>query len=267
MNILCTTDFSKVSINAIEWVFDMLHEIGGGKVEIIHCVDSLRRSDMFMSIDDVLKDKAVEDMEVLENKFTNHHDKIRLRTSVHNANSKQFISRYAEQKKFDLVVTGTTGLNGLKDIVVGSVTEYISKHCEVPLLTIPPECKFSTIKTVVIGLGMSEMKNVVNLSNLYNLLIPHNPRIFLTQVLKKDRHILSVDLRIEKYLKDLTYEYMPLEEEGSVNDTIDKFCKKVNADLLCMVHYRKNWIENLIHKSITKEELFTIDRPLLIIPD
>jgi len=267
MNILCTTDFSTVSINAIEWIFDMLNDGEfGGNVEIIHCVDTMRRSDMFVSLDYVLKDKAIDDMKILEQKFTNLQDNINVKTSVHNANSKTFISKYAESKKFDLIVTGTTGLTGLKDIVVGSVTEYISKNCKVPLLTIPAESKFIPIKNVVIALGKDEMKNANNLSHLYNFLEPHNPRVFLTQVLKKEHHTISVDLRIEKYLKDLTYEFMPLEEKGSINITIDEFCKKVKAEILCMVHYRRNWISNLIHKSITKEELFSIERPLLIIP-
>lgn len=267
MKILCTTDFSKASMNAIEWVFNMLKEVGYGEIEIVHCVDTLRRADIFLAIDDLIKEKAVEDMSTIEKKYFDLDDKIKVRTSVHKAYTKTFLPKYAEQKNFDLIVTGTTGLTSLKDFAVGSVTDHISKHSEIPLLTIPPNSRFNGITNVVIGVGKEELESAKSLTNLHNLLEPHYPRIFLIQVLKKDRHTLSVDLRIEENLKELKYEYMTLEKDVSVNNTINAFCNKVNADLLCMVHYKRSWIESLVHKSITKEELFTIEKPLLIIPD
>jgi len=236
MKVLCATDFSDVSINAIEWTFEMLKKAGGGELEIVHCVETLRRSDMLVSMDD-------------------------------KAYIKNFIPPYASQKEFDLIVTGTTGLTSLKNMLVGSVTDHFSKHSDIPLLTIPEKSKFKSLDSVVIGLGKEELRNTNNLSLLYNLLDPHDPRVFLTQVMEKNHHTLSVDLRIESYLKDLTYEYMPVEQEGSINATLNNFCKEVEADMLCMVHYKRNWLEKFWHKSITKEELYSIETPLLIIPD
>jgi len=267
MKVLCATDFSKSSVNAINWIFEYLKDIEGGEMEIIHCVDSIRRADMFVSIDDLLEEKAVEDMTVLEKNYIDSHDKVFVKSSVFKANTKTYIPKYAKKENFDLIVTGTVGLTSLKDITVGSVTDHLANHSDIPLLTIPSGAEYDGIKNVVIGLAKDEMSSAEHLSSLYSFLETPNPRIFLTQVLDKDKHTISVDMRVEEYLKDLTYEYTTLEKEESITNTLNKFCNKVSADVLCMIHYRRHWLGRLIHKSITKEELFVIQKPLLIIPD
>jgi len=269
MKILCATDFSNVSINAIQWTFDLLKSIGGGELEIVHCVESIRRSDMFVSIDDILKEQAIKDMEALENKYIDSNDNVRLRTTVHKANTKSFIPKYAKQKGYKLIVTGTTGLTSIKDMLVGSVTDYIANHSEVPILTIPEKAKYQSIESVVVGLGTEEFKNTEHLEFLYDFLSFHDPRIFLTQVLEKDAHSISVDLRIEKYLSELTYEYTPLnkkEDDDTIISIMNEYCDTVDANLLCMVHHKRSWFKKLLRKSITKEELYFLETPLLIIP-
>lgn len=267
MKLLCTTDFSNVSINAINWVFRMLQVTNGGEIEITHCLDSLRRADMFASIDDILLEKAKRDMKSLETKYMNVFDNITVSSSIHKANTKTFIPSYAAKHKFDLIVTGTTGLTSLKDIMVGSVTDYISKHTKIPLLTIPPDSTFTALDTVVLGIGKEEINQISNLNILHEFLAPHNPKVHLTQVLKKDRHTIAVDLRIEDYLKDLNFEYTIIEKEKSITNSLNKLSNSLNANLLCMIHYKRNWIEKLVHTSITKEELYNIHCPLLIISD
>lgn len=267
MKVLCATDYSEVSVNAIAWVYDMLEVQGGGQLEIMHCVDPIRRSDMFIALDDMMVENAINDMKELAKKFIIPDDGVCVNTSVHKATSRTFIPKYASKHNFDLIVTGTTGLSNLKDMVVGSVTDYISRHSRIPVLTIPPNVSFSGIDTVVVGLGKEEYNNANNLSHIYNILKPHDPKIVLSQVLEKNHHTISVDLRIEEALRDLNYEYTTLERTGTVNNTINTQCKEIKADLLCMVQYSRTWLQNLIHRSITKQELFTIETPLLIIPD
>ena len=267
MKILCTTDFSEVSINAIDWIFAMLHETKSAEIEIVHCISVSRRSDIFLSIDDLIMETAVEDMKVLTAKYGNLNDNIKVVTSLHKAFTKTFIPRYSTHHKFDLIVTGTTGLTSLKNIFVGSVTDYISTHADIPLLTIPDGCKFTGLQHVVFGLGKEELKNTNNLTFLYHFLKPHDPKVSLLQVLKEDSHTISVDLRLEEHLKDLKYEYVTIEDDHSVNFAINHYCRESKADLLCMMHHQRNWLNSLIHKSITKEKLFTLDRPLFILPN
>jgi len=265
MKILCTTDFSDASINAIDWAFDLLKSQGNGEMEIIHCVNSLRRSDMFLSIDDILEETAIKDIKRLEKKYIDLYDNIAVKTSVFKSNPMDFICPYAKKRNVDLIVTGTTGLTNLKDMTIGSLTEYIAEHSEIPVLTIPPNSKYSNIKNAVVGIGHKELKSISVIQKITNFLNGHKPKVYLTQVLKKESHVASIDIRIEEYFEGLSFEYCTVQEDGSVTESINQFCENVNADLLCLIHEKKNWFQTLFKKSVTKEELFSIPAPLFIV--
>lgn len=44
----------------------------------------------------------------------------------------------AEEQEADLIIMGTHGHKGLNRMLLGSVTEYVMRHCGVPVLTIRP---------------------------------------------------------------------------------------------------------------------------------
>jgi nucleotide-binding universal stress UspA family protein len=46
------------------------------------------------------------------------------------------INRIAEQEQFDLVVMGTHGRTGLRQLLVGSVAEKVVRHCHRPVVTV-----------------------------------------------------------------------------------------------------------------------------------
>lgn len=265
MKILCTTDFSTTSINAIDWAFNMLLDFGEGEIEIIHCVDNLRRSDMFMTIDDILMETAVKDMKVIEEKYTDLYDGVGVKTTIFKANPKTFTSKYAKKVQADVIVTGTVGLSNLKNMTVGSVTESIVEHSDIPVLAIPPGSNYTGIKNAVLGIGQKEFKNIDSLQHVYDFLKDHKAKLYLVQVLKRGSYTASTDIRLEDQLKDLDFEYCTLTQEGSINESINLFCEKINSDLLCLVHEKKSWVKNLFQGSVTKKELFSIPVPLFII--
>lgn len=265
MKILCTTDFSTTSVNAIDWAFDMLLDFGEGEIEILNCVNNLRRSDMFMAIDQMLMESAVKDMKVIEEKYTDLYDNVGVKTSIFKANPKTFVSEYARKVGADIIVTGTTGLTNLKNMTVGSVTESIVEHSDIPILAIPPDSNYRGIKNAVLGLGQKELKDIDSLQHIYNFLKEYKAKLYLVQVLKEGSHIASTDIRLEDQLKDLDFEYHTIEEKGNINQSINQFCDESNSDLLCLVHEKKNWLQNLFQTSITKKELFSIPMPLFII--
>lgn len=60
--------------------------------------------------------------------------------SVQSGSAEQAIMRYAEETDIDLIVMGTHGRTGIKNIIFGSVAEDTVRNSPVPVMTVqPPE--------------------------------------------------------------------------------------------------------------------------------
>lgn len=264
MKTLCATDFSKSSKNAIRWIYQFLNEHHGGVLKILHCIDTKIYSGSSVLIEDILKEKAEADMKLIKEAFPST-DKVVVRTDIQMTNPKLFISNYAKPSSYDLIVTGTTGLTNLKDILVGSVTEYFINHSDVPVLTIPKGHPYVKIDSVVLGIGKDEIKNMGGVRFLHKFLKPLDTKLHLAQVLKINKNQVTMDYRIENELADLDYEFTVVDKDGDIKNSLHNYCDKVNSNMLCLIHKKKSWFGNIWQTSNAKNELFEIDLPLLIL--
>ena len=55
--------------------------------------------------------------------------------------------------------------------------------------------------------------------------------------------------------------------KGNINDGINAFVAKQEADLLCMIRRKRSFVENLFHVSVTEKEIFDSPVPLLVLPE
>jgi len=266
MKILCTTDFSNTSINAIDFLYRMLSGIAGSHLSIIHCISVQQRSGMLLSMESLLHEKAEEDMETLKAKFQTTHN-LSVVTAIYLANPKTFIINLSKKNGYDMIVTGSTGLTSLKEMTIGSVSEYFITHSEVPVLVVPPQIKYVNLDTVVIALGPNEIINIDRLQFLYQLLSSFESKISMIQVVEKGTNLVTVDPRVGDFLKDLNYEFETVKKETTISDAINQYAYQVQADLVCMIHHQKTWFQKLWHQSITKEEMYDLRSPILVIPD
>lgn len=60
-------------------------------------------------------------------------------TAVRRGNPNDDILDYASERDVDAIVLGTHGRTGVKRALLGSVTENVVRHAEVPVLTVPRE--------------------------------------------------------------------------------------------------------------------------------
>ncbi len=59
-----------------------------------------------------------------------------VRTSVFAGSAAEEILRFVHEGSFDLLVMGTHGRTGIAHFVIGSVTEQVQRHAEVPVLVL-----------------------------------------------------------------------------------------------------------------------------------
>lgn len=266
MKVLCPTDFSRTSVNAINWSIAYLESIGGGAIEILHCLNLRSRSDMLKDISALVREPAELDLKHLIAKLKTNKS-VTVTSKILNSNPKISVPKRAKKTGADLIVVGTTGLTNLKNITIGSVTEYIVKHTKIPVISVPKNSVFRNFNKIVLGVDKKILKKSSILAGLKKFIDKKNVKIIVAQVLKKKREIIDVDNKIFDELDDYKLEMKPIFLNESITKTLNEYATVAKAQIICIIHHKKNWFSSVFHHSILKEELFDHDLPILIIPD
>ena len=265
MKVLCPTDFSKASVNASKWLAHFLSDYEESKVHLLHCVNIRSRAGMFLKMDKIFIDRAEEDMNQLIEELKSISNNVTFTSSVVVYDPKTYITTYAQNHDFDLIVTGTKGLTALKDMTIGSVTQYIVNNSNISVLAIPDEIDYKKIKSIVIGVDDRLVAGERVTKPLIEICKKTGAKLWMVHVRKKGDSPFEYDPGLDIYFRELNYEYKALEYDESVAETLTEYCDDVDADMLCMIHRQRNWLENLMHRSFTKSELFKIETPLLVL--
>lgn len=267
MKILCPIDFSQVSVKAAEWVSQFLNDLGGGQVTFLHCMETQHRANMFNEMDDLLKENAMLDMQHLVDRMQKLGPEVEFNIHIARAEPKEYIVSYARHKHYDWIVTGTKGLTALKDVTVGSVTEYCIMKSAKPVLTIPEHAEYKKIESIVIGVDNKLIQNQDVLKPVYSICNVFDARIKLVHIKVEKESTLNKDPGYAEYFRDLNYEIESIEKDGTISHTLSKYADDNNADILVMIHHRKNWFQEMFKRSVTKMELFEVEKPLFILSD
>ncbi|MFT6810851.1 MAG: nucleotide-binding universal stress UspA family protein [Saprospiraceae bacterium] len=265
MKILCPIDFSETSINAAKWITNLMHQSGGGDLHLSHFIFLNRRSTLLLALEDILKQKAEEDIEVSILKLKKISDNVRFSYSIQLSHPKEGIVNAAKKENFDLIVIGTTALTALKDIVLGSVTEYILEHSAVPVLAIPSMSKFKEIKNIALAADDLMLRKIEDLKTVAKICEASKAKLQIIHVTEQGESPFEYDPVFDMYFKELDFNYVRLQIENSLAGTLNNYCEQNNLDIMEMIHHMTNWIKKLFVKSTTKSELYNLRTPLLVL--
>jgi len=213
----------------------------------------------------MMRDPAEKDMATLLSKLDSK--KSSLSAKIVNASPKTYIPQRAKKIEADFIVIGTTGLTDLKNMTIGSVTEYIVKHTKIPVISIPKNAIFRNFNKIVLGVDDKLLKRPNSLLGIKKFIFKKKVKLFIVQVYKNPDSYLKIDDAVMEHFADKRTEVIPLLFDQSISRSINNFAEEVKAQLVCIIHHKRNWLLDIFHHSILKEELFSQDLPILIIPD
>ncbi len=181
------------------------------------------------------------------------------------------INKTIKSKDIDLVVMGTKGATGAREIFMGSNTvKVIQKIKKCPILAVldgfdfqkPMEIGFPTdFKRVYLE---EELKPLMDIASLFNARI----RIFhiheeetLDEVQEVNRTILK------QHLRNFAISVHWISKFSKKSEHITDFITKMNIDILSMVNYRHSIMEMITHEPVIKKIGFHATIPFLVIPE
>jgi nucleotide-binding universal stress UspA family protein len=178
------------------------------------------------------------------------------------------IDEVGKEKDVDLVVMGTKGASGLKEIVIGSNTSRIIGGSNYPLIVVPENAIYDTLKEVAFMTDYDYYFERAEINPLVELVKQSGAELHITHVLiKGDKPSQEKELvreHLEDILKPVTPKYHFLTEK-SVENAIHLFVQSRNTDLLCMVTKKHSFLQRLFKKPTTKEVSFHTKIPMLVL--
>lgn len=275
--ILIPTDFSENAWHAISYammlfkdescVFYLLHTYSPA----FYRMDYVVGGPEFSAIPDVGVDISLAGLEKtrqdIREEFPNDRHQIELVSSFNTLTDE--IRELSESKDIDLIVMGTQGASGAKEVFLGTNTVFVIRKATVPVLAVPENARYHPIRTMLFPSGYlsryirEELRPVLDLARL------QSSRILLLHIREEggltDRQ-KDHKAHLERCLEELDYETVE-EEGGLMPDAILKYVEEHPIDLLVMMNRRHSFFERLIVRQNIDQIGFHIHIPFLVVPD
>ena len=260
---LVPTDFSENAENALRVAIELAEKVNG-EILLLHAYKLIQRAGTFIGVEEMMREDAEKDMAKLLERYQDVAlQGIQLKSQVIKGDIESVVARICQQSGLDLVVMGTQGASGLKEVFFGSVTNNVVRKTRVPVLAIPSECAFKPFIQLTLAIDGQGVHDVET----------YRPLLEIGRIFGSNLNIIHVSEEGEKihpkpevmdYLKELSPKVDAIQSDN-ISEAITLFTKENSSDLLCLVKRDRGFINSLFHVSQTERNVFYTDIPLLIL--
>ena len=261
--IIAPTDFSPVSYNACIYAAHMAQDIKAELV-LLHLMELPLAVAEFPVTEDVFDEISVEaELKELQANLrteTNNNVKIEIKNILGSAEYE--IKELCKVKTPVAVVMGTHSSSILDRFFLGSATVYTVKHLHYPVIVVPADAKYKSIKKIALA---SDLQNIYKIpvqemETIVNLFKAEFEIVFVAKN-KNDINKNSVQsLILDHRLVNLNPQFHFIENKD-VLQGVTSIAKQHNIDLLIIIP--KN--HGPFHKSQSKDFIFYSPIPLMAI--
>lgn len=270
--IIAPTDFSPVSLNAVNFAADMAVSINASLL-LFHVYNiPVSYSDVpvvLVSLDEMKKtsDEQLQELKQKVGHITS--GKIRIYTESVLGNTVDEMEALCRRIQPFAVVMGAKGKSGIEKVVFGSTTLTAIRHLTWPVICVPPGKEY--------GKGIKKIGFACD----FRQVVETTPVKFIKQIVqefKAELHILNVDYKekhfrpdtpeqsflLHNMLEELRPEYHFLDNPG-IEDGINEFAETNNLDLVIAIPRKHKLLDGIFKHSNTKELVFQSHVPVMCV--
>lgn len=260
--ILVPCDFSEQSVNALKFAIQ-LEKTSSAEVHLLYVVelpflnDSLLMPTLYFEKERFqdLGEQADQRLEYIVKKYSSPGLKLQGKVDF-GAPSKKILE-YISSHSIDLVVMGTKGATGMRELFVGSNTEKIVRASGVPVIAIKDDVRPRQIKSIVfpnIIESDSHEDLVMKVKDLQHSLSAHLHVVYINTPLNFRQDIITRENLThfaKRYmLKDCTTSVFNdmVEESGIIN-----FTRMIDADMIAVGTHGRKGLAHLLSGSLAED--------------
>ncbi|WP_046756691.1 universal stress protein [Kordia jejudonensis] len=176
-----------------------------------------------------------------------------------------------QKYEIDLVIMGTKGATGAKEIFFGSnTTKIIKKIKNCPLLMIPDNYEFKIPKQIAFPTDYQRDCDAKELHYLKKLADLYHSKIRVVHINEKEKLSETQEKNyttLQQYLVDNEHSFHWIPNYTSKAQGITNFIEELEIDILAMIYYSHSFIERITREPIIKKIGFHPTIPFLVIPE
>lgn len=181
-------------------------------------------------------------------------------------NAFEGITEVVSKNKIDLIIMGSHGASGFKEMFIGSNTEKVVRTSNIPVLVIKNEHEKFAIKNFVFASDFSsEIKK------------PFNAAVKFAESVKAKMHLVFINTAtnfltteeanklMEKFLKGMDFKNYTLNvyNDTSVEKGVLNFAHSIDADLIGMATHGRKGLSHFFNGSVSEDLVNHAKRPVI----
>ncbi|MBK7561977.1 MAG: universal stress protein [Chitinophagaceae bacterium] len=270
--IIVPTDFSPVSINAVNFAVNMAEGIEASLLLLNVYNIPVSYSEvpiMLVSVDEMKKSSEDQLAELKKNVIHVTSGKVKVYTESRMGNTVDELEELCKHIQPFAVVMGAKGKTSIEKVVFGSTTLTAIRHLTWPVICVPPGKEY--------GKGIKKIGFACD----FKQVVETTPVQFIRQIVKEfnaELHILNVDYK-EKHFRPETPEqsfllHNLLEDvkpfyhfinNPDIEDGINEFAESNNLDLVIAIPKKHNLLGGIFKPSSTKQLVFQSHIPVMCV--
>lgn len=268
-NILVPTDFSIQAENALK-VASQLAQKYNCEIHLLHMLElPLHKVDAISSYNDL--PEAVYFMKLAHKQFEELMAKdylkdIKLHEAIEFKEVFKGVFHACEKFNIDLIVMGSHGVSGLREMIIGSNAEKVVRTSNTPVLIIKKEYEQFEINNFVFASDFKK-KNKIAYTNAVKFAKLLNAKMHLLFINTASSFMTTRDAqsRITDFVKISDFENYSINiyNDESVERGIMNFSQSINADLIGMSTHGRQGISHFFNGSISEDLVNHAKRPVM----
>ncbi|SFU12656.1 Nucleotide-binding universal stress protein, UspA family [Algoriphagus locisalis] len=271
--ILCPTDFSECSLNAIEYA-TRLGEKYKAELILFHVLN--REDYVKLSPNDrdgkFQMDFVLEKLQNLQSAVIKEGVKNGLQSCtsvVKEGNIVKETLEYAKEVKANLIVVGTEGVNDFRENIIGSRASRIVEQSNKDIFVVPRKVYFKAPRKLVYASDYLEedkiaIQKIVEVAKFFDSEIDMVHISSTHKALDKSLHMTMVE-EIEPFIKYSKVNFVLKSFRDDIALGLENYLQTAKGDILVTLSEKKSFFDQIFSNSLSKKMAYFINKPLWVI--
>ena len=258
--ILVPIDFSKQALRAIKAAAKIARETGS-EVYLLHMIDLPSDENDIEAHADASSPAKMLFLKKVHEKFRELkrskllegiviHEEVRFHKTFSG------IIGYSKELNIDLIVMGSHGSTGMKEIFIGSNTERVVRHSDVPVLVVKEEMETAGFSKFVFASDFSkDVKPAFGRFLAFIKTFDASVELLFVNTIRNFEPTKKTSERLLNFVSefDMPEHTLSIYNDKSIEKGILNYSQDVDADVIALVTHQRSGLASMLNESISED--------------